>query len=733
IGQDKNSVGMRAVTKLLQFNTDLRVLHIGHNDWSVADSRALALAVDQALRPGVLSGTSACNIEKIQLTEALLPMKELHAGSLEELRLPRASIEDTLMLQPAVTGNLSLRKLMVAGVSLPALALFQDQLTSLDLRRQELQPQHAVLMGGVLARTTALQTLHLDDNQLAGRDAVESERTEGIFAIGEALKVNKSVTLLTLSGNLIGPMGATVLAMALAQNTVLTTLDLMDNQLCAMNVHGYGTFDGAGIQALAAALAPPTSSGGSTNTSLRNLNLASNSLMETGSTILAAALSPSSDGECHPALTKPQSGCRIGPRARESWQSVITWPSKAGKFNTVLKMLSLVDNNIGEYGKSNEGGEALNSAAHKCPARLTLGSGLRRAATDRSFTAVCQGHTLGSMQIGSQWRRRSADADGRRSVDKLPPLSHATWAALLPAGPSPARGNAPASGCQGMCRGGGAGHLETIMGLWPQLQHLHLDSGNLHAEDMTMLARELPSLHDLETLLLGHNAVDDLRGAMVVNGLLTLQYLTVLSLQSTGLAGRQSSTQSEELPAFSAVRALLTTSATLRELNLSGNLIGCDGAQEIAHGLKQSKSLLHLDLSENAIGALGTEHLAEALIPERHGTFCRSLRSLNLRGNQIQYLRPLERQARMEQGTPAAGTPAGNRRTKFQKNVVRGHHHVLKLLMTAAVPLPDRALHLNLQVLILARTPFKHGHGLATAFAPRLGFAITVTSADPID
>ncbi|KAK3257400.1 hypothetical protein CYMTET_33510, partial [Cymbomonas tetramitiformis] len=674
IGQDKNSVGMRAVTKLLQFNTDLRVLHIGHNDWSVADSRALALAVDQALRPGVLSGTSACNIEKIQLTEALLPMKELHAGSLEELRLPRASIEDTLMLQPAVTGNLSLRKLMVAGVSLPALALFQDQLTSLDLRRQELQPQHAVLMGGVLARTTALQTLHLDDNQLAGRDAVESERTEGIFAIGEALKVNKSVTLLTLSGNLIGPMGATVLAMALAQNTVLTTLDLMDNQLCAMNVHGYGTFDGAGIQALAAALAPPTSSGGSTNTSLRNLNLASNSLMETGSTILAAALSPSSDGECHPALTNLNlANCRIGPRgARELAKAFCPRPSD-GKFNTVLKMLSLVDNNIGEYGKSNEGGEAL----------VQLVSS--------------QNSTLRALGL----------AGNHFTVDTAERLASAVDQ--------------------------GAGHLETIMGLWPQLQHLHLDSGNLHAEDMTMLARELPSLHDLETLLLGHNAVDDLRGAMVVNGLLTLQYLTVLSLQSTGLAGRQSSTQSEELPAFSAVRALLTTSATLRELNLSGNLIGCDGAQEIAHGLKQSKSLLHLDLSENAIGALGTEHLAEALIPERHGTFCRSLRSLNLRGNQIQYLRPLERQARMEQGTPAAGTPAGNRRTKFQKNVVRGHHHVLKLLMTAAVPLPDRALHLNLQVLILARTPFKHGHGLATAFAPRLGFAITVTSADPID
>ena len=59
---------------------------------------------------------------------------------------------------------------------------------------------------------------------------------------------------LDLRGNNIGPAGAAALALGLAANGSLTSLDLSSNQLCGLDLFERGTFTTEGITAIADAL-----------------------------------------------------------------------------------------------------------------------------------------------------------------------------------------------------------------------------------------------------------------------------------------------------------------------------------------------------------------------------------------------------------------------------------------------------------------------------------------------
>jgi len=59
---------------------------------------------------------------------------------------------------------------------------------------------------------------------------------------------------LDLRGNRLGTAGAAALALGLAANSSLTSLNLSENQLCGLDRHGRGTHTAEGIIAIADAL-----------------------------------------------------------------------------------------------------------------------------------------------------------------------------------------------------------------------------------------------------------------------------------------------------------------------------------------------------------------------------------------------------------------------------------------------------------------------------------------------
>eukprot|EP00854_Cymbomonas_tetramitiformis_P006100 gene6100-7320_t len=104
-------------------------------------------------------------------------------------------------------------------------------LVILDLSHNSIGPQGAAAIAGGLVFNSTLQTLLLADNQLAvnKHDHRMGEQVEGVAALSKALKVNSTVTRLSLRGNHIGPKGAALLAAGLAVNTGVHHVDLAEN------------------------------------------------------------------------------------------------------------------------------------------------------------------------------------------------------------------------------------------------------------------------------------------------------------------------------------------------------------------------------------------------------------------------------------------------------------------------------------------------------------------------
>ncbi|XP_078358279.1 uncharacterized protein LOC144643036 [Oculina patagonica] len=139
--------------------------------------------------------------------------------------------------------------------------------------------------------------------------------------LAEALKWNSSLTVLNLSKNNIGDIGATGLTEALQKNTSLTLLNLSKNNIGDVGATG-----------LAEALKD--------NTSLTFLDLSDNNIGDVGATGLAKALQDNT------SLTRlALSGSNIGDHGAAGLASAL-------KENISLAVLALSGNNIGDHGAS---------------------------------------------------------------------------------------------------------------------------------------------------------------------------------------------------------------------------------------------------------------------------------------------------------------------------------------------------------------------------------------------
>ena len=77
------------------------------------------------------------------------------------------------------------------------------------------------------------------------------------------------------------------------------------------------------------------------------------------------------------------------------------------------------------------------------------------------------------------------------------------------------------------------------------------------------------------------------------------------------------------------VARVVSRNDSIKQLSLSGNNIGVEGAKALAAGITASRSLAYLDLDDNDIGDKGAKAIADAVAASR------SLATLDLADNEI--------------------------------------------------------------------------------------------------
>ena len=166
-------------------------------------------------------------------------------------------------------------KLFSSGAKQIASLLEQPscRLTSLDVQSNCIDSEGVSALAATASRLTSLNLCEVN------RPSDKSDTTVGMLAVADALKGHTTrLTALDMSANKVDVAACRALGEALRVNTVLTSLDLSSNRLCGEwqepgKMRTEGSYDAAGVRALAAAFQAPGSA-------LRTCNLRSNGLRD---------------------------------------------------------------------------------------------------------------------------------------------------------------------------------------------------------------------------------------------------------------------------------------------------------------------------------------------------------------------------------------------------------------------------------------------------------------------
>ena len=266
--------GVRAICEAIQSNkeTKLASLNFGYNGIGPVGANALAAMV--AVTGSLTKLSLAKNKLKEEGTKAICEALEQNK-TLKELDISggfrRASNIGGNIGGPA--GVKHVAKMLGVNGGLTALDLSSNnlddvddenvsavceaiqsnketKLASLNFKNNNIGPVGANALAAMVAVTGSLTKMSLAENKL---------EEEGTKAICEALEQNKTLKELDISGgypsgsNIGGLAGAKHVAKMLGVNSSLTSLDLSNNALCGMTIHG-GTYTAEGITAIADAL-----------------------------------------------------------------------------------------------------------------------------------------------------------------------------------------------------------------------------------------------------------------------------------------------------------------------------------------------------------------------------------------------------------------------------------------------------------------------------------------------
>ncbi|NXW82393.1 NLRC3 protein, partial [Alopecoenas beccarii] len=402
------------------------------------------------------------------------------------------------------------------------------------------------LLGSMLSvKDCQIQKLRSDLAQ--GRWAVPG----GAKALARSLMVNRSLAVLDLRSNSIGPTGAKALADALKKNQVLLSLNLQHNVIkedgatflaeALLTNHRLTTLHlrknaiGAhGARRIAEALKQ--------NCSLKELTLSSNSVGDNGSVALAEAL-----------------------KVNHSLQSLDLQSNSISSAGVTALTLALCTNkgllslNLRENSISKEGGPAIARAlrTNSTLRKLDLAANLLYDEGGKAIAlAMKENQALTSLHL--QWnfiqaKAATALARALQSNSSLATLDL----------------QENAIGDEGMAA------LSTALKVNTTLSDLHLQVASVGATGAQALAEALMVNKSLRIL--------DLRG------------------NSIGVAGAK------------AMANALKVNRSLRRLNLQENSLGMDGAICIATALKGNHGLTYVNLQGNRIGQSGAKMISDAI------------------------------------------------------------------------------------------------------------------------
>jgi hypothetical protein len=121
---------------------------------------------------------------------------------------------------------LAIVKIKEAKPNLKTLCGFALEETEVDMSKQGLLPEDAILLASDIPDMRSLSKLDLSGNSIGDMDG-----EPGVKAIAEALKVNRAITEISLASNSFDAECAEILAPAIEASGLLSKLDLSKNKL----------------------------------------------------------------------------------------------------------------------------------------------------------------------------------------------------------------------------------------------------------------------------------------------------------------------------------------------------------------------------------------------------------------------------------------------------------------------------------------------------------------------
>ncbi|KAK3236789.1 hypothetical protein CYMTET_53090, partial [Cymbomonas tetramitiformis] len=478
----------------------------------------------------------------------------------------------------------------------------------------------------------------------------------------------KSLNILNLRDNNIGPNGAKALAVALTPNAQ----GVFNKSINTLNLKG-NNIGPEGAKALAVALTPDAE--GVFNTSVNTLHLEGNNIGNEGAKALAVALTPNAEGVfngslntldvCHNTIT--------GDAAQQLAEAVLKHPcikefnkimmqdikddkvtelylndkgrevpgalvlSKLLAFNGSLNTLGLEQNEIGDEGAKalavaltpNEEGvynTSLNTITITKGADLPIGAFRRNELTEldlsgkdlRCADAIILGAALvfnTSLNALNLYYNDIGDEGAKALAVALSPNEKRVFNSSLNT----------LDVCHNTITGDAAQQLAEAV-----LKHPCIKEFN------KIMMQDIKD--DKVTELYLNNKRIEVPGALVLSKLLAFNgSLNTLELCGNGIEDEGAKVLAVALTP----NAEGVFNGSLNTLNLRDNKIGPDGAKALAVALTPNAegvfntSLNTLDLRDNNIGPEGAKALAVALTPNAEGVFNTSLNTLNLHRNNI--------------------------------------------------------------------------------------------------
>lgn len=179
--------------------------------------------------------------------------------------------------------DMSSNELGAAGARMIANSLFTNKsIVLLDLSDNNLTPRGLVYMANLVAKSTTLQSLVLQKNDLSGKKGkrAQKEAHGAMLQFAAALRENQSLTSLNIAGNHLGPeLAADFLSTITDVAGRLRSINLESNELCGGHI---GEYDDRAIRSLALAL-------GTVGCGLQDVNLAGNYIQPQGVHTLVTA------------------------------------------------------------------------------------------------------------------------------------------------------------------------------------------------------------------------------------------------------------------------------------------------------------------------------------------------------------------------------------------------------------------------------------------------------------